>query len=195
MHGVGAQWIARSFKAFGHKALNYVPSQRLPDPEFPTVSFPNPEEKGALNEAMQFADEKRCTLIIANDPDADRLAVAEKNVETGEWKVFSGNEIGILLGAWQIQHYERAHPDGPTPAVLASVVSSRMLKAMAKKDGIIYHDTLTGTYSYILNILTDCSFWMLMWMLLFLCCCFSSLTNHHLFFFVVFFKCKKTMDI
>ncbi len=120
-----------------------MPSQRLPDPEFSTVSFPNPEEKGALNEALKFADEKGCTLIIANDPDADRLAVAEK--KNGAWKVFSGNEIGVLLGFWQITQYKRYHSDGPTPAVLASVVSSRMLKAIAKAEGVSYYDTLTGT--------------------------------------------------
>lgn len=149
MHGVGAKWILRSFETFGHNPLHFVPSQRYPDPEFTTVSFPNPEEKGALNEAMKFADETGCQLIIANDPDADRLAVAEKNASSGLWKVFSGNEIGVLLGYWQILQYKKAHPTGPTPAVLASVVSSRMLKAIAKKEGVSYHDTLTGNVSFL----------------------------------------------
>jgi hypothetical protein len=65
--------------------------------------FPNPEEKGALDESIRFANKNNCSLIIANDPDADRLAVAQKIEETGKWKVFTGNEIGVLLGYWQIQ--------------------------------------------------------------------------------------------
>jgi len=160
MHGVGAPWIERSFATFGHNTLYFVPSQRLPDADFPTVSFPNPEEKGALNEAMKYADAQGCTLIIANDPDADRLAVAEKHPETGNWKVFSGNEIGVLLGYWQILQYKLAHAkeeNAPVPAVLASVVSSRMLKAIAKQEGVQYHDTLTGKYCYcmLLYMLSD----------------------------------------
>jgi phosphomannomutase len=146
MHGVGCQWVQRAFKAFNHPALDPVPSQAQPDPEFPTVVFPNPEEKGALNEAMAYAAVKGATLIIANDPDADRLALAEQNSD-GKWHVFSGNEIGVLLGHWQILRWKAKHahlPVVPPAAVLASVVSSRMLKAVAKAESLIYQDTLTG---------------------------------------------------
>jgi phosphomannomutase len=142
MHGVGAPWIARAFEAFHHKPLHVVPQQRDPDPEFPTVVFPNPEEKGALNLAMQFAGENDCSVIIANDPDADRLAVAER-LPDGSFKAFSGNEIGILLGYWLIQQWKEKGVDEPA-AVLASVVSSRMLKKIATTERMQYHDTLTG---------------------------------------------------
>lgn len=142
MHGVGAPWIARAFEAFHHKPLFVVPQQRDPDPEFPTVVFPNPEEKGALNLAIQFATENDCSLIIANDPDADRLAAAERNAD-GSFRAFSGNEIGVLLGYWMIQQWKAKHMAGPA-AVLASVVSSRMLKKIATAEGLQYHDTLTG---------------------------------------------------
>ena len=147
MHGVGHQWVQRAFAAFNHPAVDAVPSQAEPNPDFPTVVFPNPEEKGALNESMAYADARGATLIIANDPDADRLAVAEKHRTTGQWYVFSGNEIGVLLGYWQIQRWKRQHAHltaVPPAALLASVVSSRMLKAIAKAEGLLYQDTLTG---------------------------------------------------
>jgi phosphomannomutase len=107
MHGVGYQWIIRAFEAFSHPSLHIVPSQQFPDPQFPTVVFPNPEEKGALDESIRFANENNCSLIVANDPDADRLAIAQKIEETGKWKVFTGNEIGVLLGYWQIQNWKK----------------------------------------------------------------------------------------
>ena len=81
MHGVGTQWVERAFASFGFPsgALLPVASQSRPDPDFPSVRFPNPEEKGALDEAIKFASQVTgCSVIIANDPDADRLAVAEK---------------------------------------------------------------------------------------------------------------------
>ena len=145
MHGVGHQWVQAAFKIFGHPALDAVPSQAQPDATFPTVKFPNPEEKGALDEAMAYADSRGATLILANDPDADRLAVAEKQPAAGDWYVFSGNELGVLLGHWQISRWKAAHDSNSVPAaVLASIVSSRMLSAIAAAEGMLYRDTLTG---------------------------------------------------
>ena len=106
----------------------------------------------ALNVAMKFADENFCDIIIANDPDADRLGAAEKRSD--DWKIFTGNEIGAMLGHFQIMKYKAqiendkqrgiVVPDRK-PAVLASVVSSRMLQTIAKAEGVLYADTLTGT--------------------------------------------------
>lgn len=148
MHGVGYQWVQQAFAAFHHSNVDAVPLQAQPDPEFPTVKFPNPEEKGALNESVAYAGTQGASLILANDPDADRLAVAERlsaepSGELKDWHVFSGNELGVLLGYWQIQRWRREHP-GESAALLASIVSSRMLKAVAAHEGMIYHDTLTG---------------------------------------------------
>lgn len=149
MHGVGDKWIQRSCSLFGHKKLLSVPSQSQPDPDFPTVSFPNPEEKGALDEAILCANENQKTLIVANDPDADRLAVAELCIETSKWYVFTGNELGVLLGQWQIMKWKESMSslegiEKPRAAVLASVVSSRMLRAVALAEGVDYYETLTG---------------------------------------------------
>ena len=90
MHGVGYEFSVESFKAFDHIPFIPVQEQIIPDPEFPTVTFPNPEEgKSALNLAIKTANENNSTIILANDPDADRLAVAEKT-PSGEWKIFNG---------------------------------------------------------------------------------------------------------
>lgn len=142
MHGVGLQWIKRSFAGFGHPEMLAVPSQAEADPEFPTVSFPNPEEKGALDQAMSYAESVGAKLIIANDPDADRLAAAEFQPNTGKWHLFSGNEIGVLLGQWQIMQWKKTQ--NGRAAVLSTAVSSRMLKKVAEVEGVQYCDTLTG---------------------------------------------------
>lgn len=146
MHGVGCQWVKQAFDLFNLPPLDVVPAQAEPNPAFPTVKFPNPEEKGALDEAMGYANSVNATIIIANDPDADRLAVAEKDIASETWYVFSGNEIGVLLGHWCISKWKKENEgrDSTAPAVLASVVSSRMLKCIAETENVIYCDTLTG---------------------------------------------------
>ena len=100
MHGVGLPFAKHIFLVFGLPPFVSVPQQEEADPSFPTVSFPNPEEKGALNMAKAHAEQHGCDVVLANDPDADRLAVAERSRETGEWTVFSGDQIGALLGSW-----------------------------------------------------------------------------------------------
>ena len=144
MHGIGGKWIEMAFQKCSHEVLLNVPSQFEPDAEFPTVVFPNPEEKGALDNAIAFSDEKGCDLILANDPDADRLAVAERLPagEGGGWKVFSGNQIGQLLGYWQICQWKERGSKCEA-VVLTTVVSSRMLQAIATAE-VGYTDTLTG---------------------------------------------------
>ena len=100
MHGVGHKFAVRVFETFGLPPFKTVPQQRDPDPSFPTVPFPNPEEKGALNLAKSFSEENGCDVVLANDPDADRLAVAERDRSSGEWTVFHGDQIGSMLGLW-----------------------------------------------------------------------------------------------
>jgi phosphoglucomutase/phosphoglucomutase/phosphopentomutase len=100
MHGVGHMVAPKVFEVFGLPPFYSVPSQELPDPTFPTVTFPNPEEKNALDIAKQASETHNCDIILANDPDADRLAVAERDRTTGEWTVFTGDQIGTMLGHW-----------------------------------------------------------------------------------------------
>jgi len=140
MHGVGHPWAIKAFETFQLQPFFSVPEQQTPDYEFSTVPFPNPEEKGALDLAQTFSDEHDCDIILANDPDADRLAVAEKNKETGNWTVFTGDQIGAMLGLWI---WETIKSDKPV-AMCASTVSSKLLETIAKKEGFHFEDTLTG---------------------------------------------------
>eukprot|EP00475_Leptophrys_vorax_P045602 TRINITY_DN9530_c0_g2_i1.p1 TRINITY_DN9530_c0_g2~~TRINITY_DN9530_c0_g2_i1.p1 ORF type:complete len:610 (-),score=133.24 TRINITY_DN9530_c0_g2_i1:1580-3409(-) len=150
MHGVGYQWAKDAFSRFNLPMFVPVPLQVEPDPEFPTVAFPNPEEgKGALTLAMEEAVKNNCTIILANDPDADRLAAAEivtSESKQPEWKIFSGNEIAALLADWVWQNFKKTHPDQDfsKTCMIASTVSSKFLQAMAIEEGFAFFDTLTG---------------------------------------------------
>ena len=146
MHGVGQIFMEKSFKVFGLNRFVSVPEQSEPDPEFSTVVFPNPEEgKSALDLAMRAADESSSTVIIANDPDADRLACAEKSA-SGSWKVFNGNELGAMMGAIAFENFKASHTDVPNDKLymVASTVSSKFLKSMSLKEGFLFEDCLTG---------------------------------------------------
>ncbi|CAL9731986.1 phosphoribomutase [Monosporozyma unispora] len=151
MHGVGYE----IFNEIGAHLLGLtdgqdyisVPEQIVPDPSFPTVSFPNPEEKGALDKAIELAEKNNISLVVANDPDADRFSIAVKNSTTRKWSQLTGNEIGFLFATFQLESYKQLPEDfqrSHTLAFLNSTVSSQMIKAMAEKEGFHYEDTLTG---------------------------------------------------
>ncbi|KAH9505243.1 Phosphoglucomutase-2 [Bulinus truncatus] len=145
MHGVGYQYIQHIFKAYGFKEPIPVAEQVQPDPDFPTVKYPNPEEgEGALKLSIETADKNKSKVIVANDPDADRLAVAERT-ESG-WRVFTGNEIGALLGWWCWISWRQLNPQVSLSDVymLSSTVSSKILESIAKKEGFNFIETLTG---------------------------------------------------
>ena len=137
MHGVGTETIRAAFAAAGFAEPISVVAQAEPDPMFPTVSFPNPEEPGAMDLALELAEQTGPDLVIANDPDADRCAAAVAG--PGGWRMLRGDEVGALLGSHVIA---RGVPEG---GVLAnSIVSSRMLATMARAAGVSHEETLTG---------------------------------------------------
>ncbi|KAF2227806.1 phosphoglucomutase-2 [Elsinoe ampelina] len=142
MHGVGMEVVEKVLARMGlRNKVHVVKSQAQPDPEFPTVKFPNPEEKGALDEAIRTATEAGDRLIVANDPDADRFAVAELVGE--KWTQLTGNQLGVLLGAYVLE--SMVTQNGDKYAMLASAVSSRMLAKMAEVSGKFrFEETLTG---------------------------------------------------
>ena len=144
MHGVGGEVLEEIFRKAGHIGLIPVPLQAEPDGTFPTVAFPNPEEPGALDLAIALAVDVDADLIIANDPDADRLAVVVPQLEN--WRPLSGNEIGVLLGDYILQNASEA----PTPIVINSIVSSPMLGHLAAVRGALHEVTLTG-FKWIAN--------------------------------------------
>jgi phosphomannomutase len=140
MHGVGWETAKRVFAAAGFDEPIVVVEQVEPDSGFPTVVFPNPEEPGALDLAFATATEAGADLIIANDPDADRLAVAVPLPEGG-WRRLSGNDVGALLG-WRAA--ERMASTTANGTLAASIVSSPALAEIASQYHLDYADTLTG---------------------------------------------------
>ncbi len=150
MHGVGWETFARILVAAGYPAPAPVAPQIEPDGAFPTVAFPNPEEPGAMDLAFEAARAAEAELVIANDPDADRLAVAipDESAEGG-WRRLTGNQIGLLLG-WRAARRAstaRAVPEpveGPEASLACSLVSSPGLQAVAEHYGLGFHTTLTG---------------------------------------------------
>jgi len=148
MHGVGYLYMEEAFRTAKFKPFIVVEEQRDPDPEFPTVKFPNPEEgKSALDLSIDTAEKNNSTIILANDPDADRLAVAEKQSKRDNgWYIFSGNELGALLGWWSWYSFRQANPheDPSQLHMMASTVSSKFLKTMADVEGFSFTETLTG---------------------------------------------------
>jgi phosphoglucomutase len=150
MHGVGYPFIVKVLATLGFPPLNSVKEQIEADAEFPTVAFPNPEEgKGALKLAIEQAERGNSKFILANDPDADRLAIAEKQIN-GEWKIFTGDEIGAILANFLLQTHKRNGEDVSKMAMVASTVSSKMLKRMAEVEGFRFEETLTG-FKWIAN--------------------------------------------
>ncbi|MGO3179386.1 MAG: phospho-sugar mutase, partial [Brevibacterium linens] len=143
LHGVGAGVAEAALTRTGFTNLHPVTSQQAPDPDFPTVSFPNPEEAGALDESFALAREVGAELIIANDPDADRFsaAIPDESAATG-YRRLSGDEVGLLLGEDAAGRLEESGSHG---AVFAnSIVSSRGLAAAAASHGFTAVNTLTG---------------------------------------------------
>ena len=142
IHGVGWKTLRSALNDSGFLEPIAVPEQRDPDPAFPTVAFPNPEEKGALDIAIALAKKNSVDVLLANDPDADRFAAAVPNAE-GEWITLRGDQIGTLLGWWMI---ERANLVGAklSGTFANSIVSSMLLEAIAKSAGLKYVSTLTG---------------------------------------------------
>ncbi|EEF15620.1 phosphoglucomutase/phosphomannomutase [Actinobacillus minor 202] len=144
MHGVGYEVLSKTLAKAGLPQPSIVAEQVWPDGTFPTVNFPNPEEKGALDLAIKVAKEKNAEFIIANDPDADRLAVALPDAQ-GNWKVLHGNVIGCFLGWYLAKQY---HAQGKKGVLACSLVSSPALAEIAKKYGFESEETLTG-FKYI----------------------------------------------
>jgi len=147
LHGVGDALVRRTLAEAGFTDVRSVPQQQAPDGAFPTVAFPNPEEPGAMDLAFAFAKEHDAKLVLANDPDADRLAVALPNAGGRGFHALTGNQVGVLLGHYLLT--ERAPSKRPR-AVLASIVSTPLLGRIAADLGVHYEETLTG-FKWIAN--------------------------------------------
>lgn len=141
MHGVGAETIRLAFERVGFPPPHEVAEQVEPDPDFPTVSFPNPEEPGALDLSLALARQVDADIVLANDPDADRLAVAIPDpAADGGWRALTGDELGALLA----DHLLRRGGHQPDDTLVTTVVSSRLLSKLAAANGVAYAEALTG---------------------------------------------------
>lgn len=142
MHGVGLVPMEAILQTLAsHDRMVVVPDQAQPNGEFPTVDYPNPEEAGALDLAKVTADQQNIRLILANDPDADRFAVAEK-LDDGSWHQYTGDQVGILLADYLVQGVKPGETDNDW--MLTTAVSSQMLSVLAKAQGLAVEETLTG---------------------------------------------------
>ena len=139
LHGVGAEVVEQAFERAGFTRPEQVAEQAQPDPAFPTVAFPNPEEPGAIDAALALAEQVQPDLVIANDPDADRCALAVRDGDG--WRMLRGDEVGALLGHHVIT---RGLPSTARPVLARSIVSSRLLGTMAQAAGLRGEETLTG---------------------------------------------------
>ena len=140
MHGVGTETLLATFKAAGFTEPILVKEQAEPDPDFPTVKFPNPEEPGAIDLSLKLAAEVGADIVIANDPDADRCAAAFHE-PGGGWRMLRGDEVGAILGHY-IATTMKESCFGKSFA--NSIVSSSILGKIARAHGIEFHETLTG---------------------------------------------------
>jgi phosphomannomutase len=151
LHGVGDVPTRRALAAAGFTRVHSVAEQAEPDGAFPTVRFPNPEEAGAMDLVLGLAARVSADLVIANDPDADRLALAvragEGHASPGSYVQLTGNEVGCLLGSYLLEH---APWRGSKPVVVSSLVSSPMIGAIAEAHGARWEETLTG-FKWIAN--------------------------------------------
>ena len=147
LHGVGGYFVTKALEVSGYPDVRPVPLQYEPDGHFPTVAFPNPEEPGALDLASDLASEGAAGLIIANDPDTDRLAISVER--SSGWQALTGNQIGVLLA-----DYVLSTTRVEKPMVLNSIVSSPMLASVAAAHGARFEQTLTG-FKWIWNAALD----------------------------------------
>ncbi|MFC8302259.1 phospho-sugar mutase [Specibacter sp. NPDC057265] len=143
MHGVGHETALAVLAQAGFSDVHPVPEQAQPDPGFPTVAFPNPEEPGAMDLAFALAESVDADLVLANDPDADRVALGARNPATGQWHQLHGDQVGALLGAHLVLR-GGAVDAGAAPVFANSIVSSRLLAKIAAAAGYQHRETLTG---------------------------------------------------
>ena len=148
LHGTGNVPVRRVLKELGFEQVTVVPEQELPDGNFPTVSYPNPEDKKAFALALDLAKKIDADLVLATDPDADRLGVYAKDTKTGEYKVFTGHMSGMLICEYEMSQKKALGILPENGALVTTIVSSNMAQAVAKEYGMKFIECLTG-FKYI----------------------------------------------
>ena len=148
LHGTGNLPVRRVLKELGFENVYVVPEQEKPDGNFPTVAYPNPESPKAFELALKLAKEKDADIVLATDPDADRLGVYCKNTKSGEYVTFTGNMSGMLIAEYILRERTSTNTMPENPALVETIVTTDMAKAIAKAYGVTLIEVLTG-FKYI----------------------------------------------
>jgi len=153
IHGTGITLVPKALEQFGFTNVTIVEEQSKPDGNFPTVVYPNPEEKDALTLAMNKAKEIDADLVLATDPDADRVGIAVKDND-GEWVLLNGNQTGSLLINYLLTAWQEAGKLDGNQFIVKTIVTSNLIEEIAKKKDVTYYNTLTG-FKYIGQVMTE----------------------------------------
>ncbi len=153
LHGAGNKPVRRILASMGFEAVMVVPEQEKPDGNFPTVAFPNPEERSALKLAIELAERESADLVIATDPDADRTGLCVRTAE-GDYEVLSGNQIGLLLMDYILGAKTRAGTLPPNSFCITTIVSTKLTRRIAEHYKVDLHETLTG-FKFIAELIKD----------------------------------------
>lgn len=144
LHGTGTRLIKRVFEELGFEHLYIVPEQAEPDGEFPTVAYPNPEDKAAFKMALELAEKVDADLVLANDPDADRLGIFAKDTKTGEYKEYTGNMSALLIAEYRISQMKEKGILPSNGMIIKTIVSSNLTDEIAKFYDLQLIEVLTG---------------------------------------------------
>ena len=144
LHGTGSKLASRVFEEIGLKNVYIVEEQKEPNGDFPTVDYPNPEDPRAFKLALELAKKVDADLVIANDPDADRIGLHVKDKATGEYIIFNGNMIGLTIAEYLITENRAKGKLKPNTALIKTIVSSNMTDQICKQNGVKLFETLTG---------------------------------------------------
>ena len=153
IHGSGIKLVPPALAAFGFTNVSVVEAQATPDGNFPTVQSPNPEEKAAMQLALDQAKAQNADLVLATDPDADRVGVGVKN-EKGEWVLLNGNQTAALLTHYILSARKHAGKAQPNDFIVYTIVTSEILGDIAHRYGVEYYRTLTG-FKYIAGLIRE----------------------------------------
>ncbi len=144
LHGTGNIPVRRVLSELGFRHVYVVPEQELPDPKFTTLAYPNPEDPKAFTLALQLAREKDADIVLATDPDADRLGIYAKDTKTGEYVSFTGNMSGMLIAEYILRERTATHTMPENPALVTTIVTTNMARAIAQEYGCRFVEVLTG---------------------------------------------------
>ncbi|RZK23762.1 MAG: phospho-sugar mutase [Hymenobacter sp.] len=153
IHGSGIKLVPPGLAAFGFTNVSVVPEQATPDGNFPTVQSPNPEEKSAMQLALDQAKAQNADIVLATDPDADRVGVGVKN-NVGEWVLLNGNQTAALLTHYLLKARAQAGKTTPNDFIVYTIVTSEILGDIAHRHGVTYYRTLTG-FKYIAGLIRE----------------------------------------